>query len=216
MFAHVDPNPVAASPQRRPDCQHSTIVFPSTAGTWRDPNNFGREWRRVRDELGVPDVTTHSFRKSVATLIDDRGLSARVGADHLGHSKVSMTHDVYMARGKVHTQVADVLDDAINDAQTARRNGRGLENMLRGAPSGFRTPDPLIKRGRFWLLPAVSGCVPYSTGRQCFAYLITFCRIWSIPVDCVSFAPHKRHLALSALANLLQSLLTEHFGPKAS
>jgi hypothetical protein len=32
----------------------------------------------------------------------------------------------------------------------------------------------------------------------------------------VSFAPHKRHLALSALANLLQSLLTEHFGPKAS
>ena len=92
------------------------IVFPSAAGTWRDPNNFGREWRRVRDELGIPNVTTHSFRKSVATLIDDRGLSARVGADHLGHSKVSMTQDVYMARDKVHTQVADVLDDAINDA----------------------------------------------------------------------------------------------------
>jgi hypothetical protein len=49
-------------------------------------------------------------------LIDDRGLSARVGADHLGHSKVSMRQDVYMARGKVHTQVADVLDDAINGA----------------------------------------------------------------------------------------------------
>jgi integrase len=60
--------------------------------------------------------TTHSFRKSVATLIDDRGLSARVGADRLGHSKVSMTQDVYMASGKVHTQVADVLDDAKNDA----------------------------------------------------------------------------------------------------
>jgi len=29
---------------------------------------------------------------------------------------VSMTQDRYMARGKVHTQVADVLDDAINDA----------------------------------------------------------------------------------------------------
>ena len=60
--------------------------------------------------------TTHSFRKRFATLIDDRGLSARVGADHLGHAKVSMTQDRYMARGKVHTQVADVLDDAINDA----------------------------------------------------------------------------------------------------
>ena len=53
----------------------------------RDPNNFGKQWRTVRDELGVPEVTTHSFRKTVATLIDDEGLSARIGADHLGHSK---------------------------------------------------------------------------------------------------------------------------------
>jgi integrase len=58
------------------------------------PGAIGREWRTVRDELGVPDVTTHSFRKTVAALIDDRGLSARSAADHLGHSKVSMTQDV--------------------------------------------------------------------------------------------------------------------------
>jgi integrase len=45
---------------------------------------------RAREELGVPDATTHSFRKTVATLIDDEGLSARIGADHLGHSHVSM------------------------------------------------------------------------------------------------------------------------------
>ena len=62
-----------------------------TAGTLRDPNNFGTEWRNAREELGVPEITTHSFRKTVATLIDDEGLSARIGADHLGHSKVSMT-----------------------------------------------------------------------------------------------------------------------------
>jgi integrase len=96
--------------------QHPVIMFPSTAATWRDPNNFGRDWRTVREELGVPDVTTHSFRKTLATLIDEGGLSARVGADHLGHSKVSMTQDVYMTRGKVHTQVADLLDAAISGA----------------------------------------------------------------------------------------------------
>jgi integrase len=96
--------------------EHPVIMFPSTAGTWRDPNNFGRDWRRVRDQLDVPDVTTHSFRKSVATLIDGRGLSARIGADHLGHARPSMTQDVYMSRGKTHKQVADVLDDAINGA----------------------------------------------------------------------------------------------------
>jgi hypothetical protein len=86
------------------------VIFPSTAGTLRGPNNFGKEWRSVREELGVPEVTTHSLRKTVATLIDDDGLSARIGADHLGHSKVSMTQDSYMTRGRVYTQVADLLD----------------------------------------------------------------------------------------------------------
>ncbi|WP_418601593.1 site-specific integrase [Mycolicibacterium sp. SCSIO 43805] len=90
-----------------------TMIFPSTAGTWRDPNNFGKQWRQVRDDLGAGGVTTHSFRKTVATLIDDEGLSARIGADHLGHAKVSMTQDRYMSRGRVHTEVADLLDRTI-------------------------------------------------------------------------------------------------------
>lgn len=92
-----------------------SVSVPSTAGTWRDPNNFGKEWRNVRESLGVAEVTTHSFRKTVATLIDDEGLSARVGADQLDHARVSMTQDRYMTRGKVHTEVADLLDRAIND-----------------------------------------------------------------------------------------------------
>jgi integrase len=29
-----------------------TVIFPSTAGTLRDPNNFGKQWRKVRDQLG--------------------------------------------------------------------------------------------------------------------------------------------------------------------
>lgn len=90
------------------------VIFPSTAGTLRDPNNFGKEWRTVRDELGVAEVTTHSFRKTVATLIDDDGLSARIGADHLGHSHVSMTQDRYMTRGRIHAQVADLLDRTVS------------------------------------------------------------------------------------------------------
>ncbi|WP_201359051.1 site-specific integrase [Mycobacterium paraintracellulare] len=89
------------------------MIFPSTAGTLRDPNNFGKEWRTARTELGIPEVTTHSFRKTVATLIDDEGLSARIGADHLGHSKVSTTQDRYMTRGRIHTQVADLLDRTV-------------------------------------------------------------------------------------------------------
>jgi integrase len=53
-----------------------SMVFPSTTGGWRDADNFRARWIEVRGGLGVPGVTTHSFRKSVATLIDDEGLSA--------------------------------------------------------------------------------------------------------------------------------------------
>lgn len=92
-----------------------TMIFPSTAGTWRDPNNFAKQWRSVREHLGAPEITSHSFRKTVATLIDDSGLSARIGADQLGHAKVSMTQDRYMTRGKLHVVVTDLLDRTIND-----------------------------------------------------------------------------------------------------
>jgi integrase len=86
------------------------VIFPSSAGTLRDPDNFGKQWRQVRESLGLPDVSSHSFRKTVAKLIDDSGLSARIGADQFGHARPSMTQDVYMSRGQVHAEVADVLD----------------------------------------------------------------------------------------------------------
>jgi integrase len=98
------------------------MIFPSTAGTLRDPNNFNKQWRKVRDGLDAADVTTHSFRKSLATLIDDEGLSARIGADHLGHTNVSMTQDRYMSRGRVHTQVADLLDRLVREPHDRRRD----------------------------------------------------------------------------------------------
>lgn len=90
-------------------------IFASTSGSLRDPDNFNGQWRKVRQDLGVPDVTSHSFRRSLGTLIDEAGLSARVGADQLGHAKVSMTQDRYMSRGRVHTKVADIVQAVIND-----------------------------------------------------------------------------------------------------
>ena len=45
----------------------------------------------------------------------DGGLSARIGADQLGHARPNMTQDRYMARGRIHTEVADLLDRTIND-----------------------------------------------------------------------------------------------------
>jgi integrase len=101
--------------RRLPYLGEQTVIFPSTAATLRDPDNFNRQWRQVRSELGAAGVTSDGFRKTVATLIDDDGLSARIGADHLGHAQVSMTQNVYMTRGRVHPQVAELMERVIND-----------------------------------------------------------------------------------------------------
>lgn len=72
--------------RQKPFLGQQEMIFPSMNGMLRDPDNFGARWRKVRDDLGVGNVTSHSFRKTLATLIDDEGLSARIGAEHLGHS----------------------------------------------------------------------------------------------------------------------------------
>ena len=41
----------------RPFWGEQKMMFPSAAGTWRDPDNFDKQWRKVREDLGVPEVT---------------------------------------------------------------------------------------------------------------------------------------------------------------
>jgi integrase len=103
----------------RPFLGEQDVIFPSTAATLRDPDNFGGQWREARSELEVPDVST--FRKTIATLIDDEGLSARIGADHLGHARVSMAQDRYMSCGHIHPAVAALMDRTV--AKPAALNG---------------------------------------------------------------------------------------------
>ncbi|MEO9138024.1 MAG: tyrosine-type recombinase/integrase [Jatrophihabitans sp.] len=55
-------------------------------------------------------VTSHVFRKTVATRLDEAGFSPRQVADQLGHANPSMTLDVYFGRHVVSAAAAHVLD----------------------------------------------------------------------------------------------------------
>lgn len=85
-------------------------VFPNSLGGLRDKHNTLARWREFRDRAGYPWVTFRTFRRSVATILDEAGLSARQIADQLGHSKVSTTQDVYMMRGVNTRKAADALE----------------------------------------------------------------------------------------------------------
>ncbi|WP_298460472.1 tyrosine-type recombinase/integrase [uncultured Cellulomonas sp.] len=52
----------------------------------------------------------HTARRTVATLLDEHGSTARSIADQLGHARVSMTQDVHMGRRLPRADVAPSLD----------------------------------------------------------------------------------------------------------
>lgn len=56
--------------------------------------------RRVRAGTELDWVIPHTFRKTVATRLDEAGLW-RMVADQLGHSRVSMTQDTYFDRHRI-------------------------------------------------------------------------------------------------------------------
>jgi integrase len=91
-------------------------LFPDSRGGWRDPSNVSRELREARGSGQFSWVTSHVFRKTCATLLDESELSARQIADQLGHAKVSMTQDNYLGRRLTNRRTAQALDRTIGEA----------------------------------------------------------------------------------------------------
>jgi integrase len=81
------------------------------AGGVGDPSNTLKMMRQAFKHAGFDGVTSHYFRKTVATLMDEAGLSARSAADQLGHATPSLTADLYMGGRKRATGPAEVLED---------------------------------------------------------------------------------------------------------
>ena len=87
-------------------------MFSNSLGGLRDPKNTRRDVRAALDRAGFNWVTSHTLRKTTATMLDEAGLSARVIADQLG-ARPSMRQDVYMGRKVVDARVAEALEDAL-------------------------------------------------------------------------------------------------------
>jgi integrase len=58
-------------------------------------------------------ITSHVFRKTTATILDNDGQTARQIADQLGHARVSMTQDAYLGRKAGDSRAAEALDRAL-------------------------------------------------------------------------------------------------------
>lgn len=84
------------------------LVFPSAAGTLRDPHNVRRLWRDARGEQ-FAWVTPHSFRRTVATVID-REATTEDAASQLGHSGTAVTRKHYIEKAASAPDLTGVLE----------------------------------------------------------------------------------------------------------
>jgi integrase len=102
-------------------------VFASSTGGLRDPSNVLRVIRETRGREEFMWVTSHTFRKTTATALDDANVPTRLTADQLGHARVSMTHDVYLDRKSVSPATAAALEgllDNPSDGKSGDKTGR--------------------------------------------------------------------------------------------
>ncbi len=93
--------------------EYTSLLFPTPLMRMRDPGNVQRAIRERRGELGYSDLSTHSFRKTCATILDRAGLSATEIADYLGHENPSLTQDVYMNTVKGSTRAAEITSERL-------------------------------------------------------------------------------------------------------
>lgn len=78
-------------------------MFTSPRGKLRDPSNTEADFKDAFAWCGYDWVTSHVFRKTVATIMKEAGLTSRAAAaDQLGHNKVSMTEDNYYNPRELH------------------------------------------------------------------------------------------------------------------
>jgi integrase len=84
-------------------------VFASRRGTWLSPQNVRRQWRQARADTGLEWVTPHTFRKTVATLIDKEA-NTKNAAAQLGHATEQVTKKHYIAKPAVAPDSSAILE----------------------------------------------------------------------------------------------------------
>jgi integrase len=72
------------------------FVFPGEPGAPVSDSTVARELRQVAAEAGVRQLTMHGLRHTYATLALRAGVPIQVLSERLGHSRVSITMDVYV------------------------------------------------------------------------------------------------------------------------
>lgn len=72
--------------------------------------------KRAAKEIGVPELTVHDLRHNCATLMLENGTSIKTVSEHLGHSSITITGDIYAhVTPKMQAEAAEKMENVIKE-----------------------------------------------------------------------------------------------------
>lgn len=90
----------------------SPFLFPTRRGRPYRKSNLLREYKQLRDSLGLPPITIHDLRHTCATLLRRNGLDLKLLQALLGHAQYALTADTYAhVQEEEKSEAARVMDE---------------------------------------------------------------------------------------------------------
>ena len=90
------------------------LVFPSKVGTSVVSGNLARNYKAILKRAGLPNIRFHDLRHTAATMMINHEVPITVVSQILGHSKPSVTLDIYShCSVAMQTQASLIMDDIV-------------------------------------------------------------------------------------------------------
>jgi integrase len=105
------------------------LVMTTSTGNPIEPRNVNRSFERLCRTANLPELRPHDMRHMCATLLKDLGVPARDAMAILGHSRISMTLEIYTASGDAAHRVAlDRVSEALSKPPHRPPSGPGIDS----------------------------------------------------------------------------------------
>ena len=90
------------------------LIFPSSIGTPLNQSNLRKDFLKDLDRAKLPKIRFHDLRHTAASLMLNNGVPPIVVSNRLGHSKPSITMDVYgHLYQEMQSDAAKIMDDLV-------------------------------------------------------------------------------------------------------
>lgn len=94
--------------------QENDLVFPTTIGTPLDYGRVTKEFKSILKKAGLPDLRFHDLRHTSISLLLEGGTPINTVQQRAGHSKASITTDIYGHSSlRSQNQAADTIEELV-------------------------------------------------------------------------------------------------------